>query len=98
MEKNYKTILEEKLGDLKEETKRQTDERNESGNLTDKVLQYTYSHGLLEKGLKVGGATVAAYIAGAFIPVVGPLLGPATLLLYGGKKLIYDPLFKKKKK
>ncbi|MDP2908798.1 MAG: hypothetical protein Q8N77_03245 [Nanoarchaeota archaeon] len=98
MEKNYKTILEEKLGDLKEETKRQTEERKESDNLTDKVLQYSYKHGLLEKGLKVGGVTVAAYVAGAFIPVVGGILGPATLLLYGGKKLIYDPFFKKKKK
>lgn len=98
MEKNYKTILEEKLGDLKEETKRQTDERKENGKLTDKVLQYAYSHGLLEKGLKVGGVTVAAYVAGAFVPIVGPFLGPATLLLYGGKKLIYDPLVKKKKK
>lgn len=99
MEKNYKTILEDKLGDLKEEAKRQTEERKESDNLTDKVMQYAYKHGLVEKGVKVGAATTLTYIAAAFIPFVPAFPVAALVFLgYGGKKFVYDPLMKKKKK
>lgn len=99
MEKDYKKILEEQIGGLEKEVGRQTEEyKSEKGTLGDKLMQYAYNKGITEKVIKVGAATTLAYIVGVAVPIItGPILAVPTLVIYGGKKLVYDPLFKKKK-
>ncbi|MBM3199792.1 hypothetical protein FJZ53_02555 [Candidatus Woesearchaeota archaeon] len=100
MERDYKKTLDDQLKDLKGEVGRQTDEyKSENGNLTDKLMQYVRGTGIKEKAIKVGAATTLAFIVGVAAPIVtGPTLAVPVLVVYGGKKFIYDPLFKKKRK
>ncbi len=95
----YKKVLDKQKKNLEDEVDRQTDEyKSEKGTLGNKLMQYAYDKGITEKAIKVGAATTLAYIVGVAIPVItGPTLAVPTLLIYGGKKFIYDPLFKKKK-
>lgn len=98
-DKLYKKTLDEQMKGLAGEVERQTEEyKADKGTLGGKVMQYAYDTGLTGKVVKVGAATVIAYTLGFFVPIIGGVLGPATLIGYGGKKFIYDPLFKKKKK
>lgn len=100
MEGKYKKILEEKIKGLEDEVDRQAEEsKAEKGTLGSKVMQYANDTGITEKAVKVGVVTGVAYAAGIFLPIVtGPFLAGAALLGYGGKKFIYDPFFKRKKK
>lgn len=99
IENDYKKIIKEQIGGLEDEVDRQTTEyKAEKGTLGDKLMHYAYDKGITEKAIKVGVATTLAYIVGVAVPIItGPTLAVPTLIIYGGKKFIYDPLFKKKK-
>jgi len=93
MKPDYKKTIEDQIKDLKGETSRQTDEyKEESGKLGGKVLGYMYEKGLTEKVIKTG------VISGLALLFVGPTTAVVAGGAYLGKRLIYDPLFKKKKK
>lgn len=93
MATDYKKTIEDQIKGLKGEADRQTGEyKEEKGKLGGKVLGYMYDKGLTEKVVKTGVITGLALL----------LIGPTTAAIAGGaylgKRLIYDPLFKKKKK
>ncbi len=93
MATDYKKTIEDQIKGLKGEADRQTGEyKEEKGKLGGKVLGYMYDKGLTEKLVKTGVIGLAGLLL--ISPTVGVLAGGA----YLGKRLIYDPLFKKKKK
>ena len=99
-ENDYKKVMDKQLGGLEGEVNRQTEEyKSEKGSLGSKIMQYAHDKGITDKAVKVWGATTLAYIIGVAAPIVtGPSLAIPVLVLYGGKKFVYDPLFKRKKK
>lgn len=93
MKKDYKTVIDEQIKDLEGEVGRQTEEyQQEKGKLGGKVLSYMYEKGLTEKVIKTG------VVAGLGLLLIGPTTALVAGGLYGGKRFLYDPLFKKKKK
>ncbi len=88
----YKKVLDKQKKNLEDEVDRQTDEyRQEKGKIGGKVLQYAYDHGLTEKVVKT------AAVSGIALFLIGPTTALVAGGVYLGKRLIYDPLFKKKK-
>lgn len=93
MEKDYKKVLEGQIKGLEGEVERQTGEyKEEKGKLGGKVLGYMYDKGLTEKVVKTG------VISGLALILIGPYTALAAGGLYLGKRFVYDPLVKKKKK
>lgn len=100
MATDYKKTIENQIKGLEGEVNRQTEEyKAEKGTLGSKVMQFAYDKGIAEKGIKVGAATILAYAVGVAVPILtGPSVAVPVLIFYGGKKFIYDPLFKRKKR
>jgi len=92
IERDYERILKKQMGNLEGEVNRQTEEyKEEKGKTGGKILDYMYQKGLTEKLVKTGVIGLAGLV------LVGPTTAAVAGGIYLGKRLVYDPLFKKKK-
>jgi len=103
---DYKKIMDKQIEKLDKTVKRQDIETKKESSLVDKVLDFTVNKvftGEDENYVKNGAKTVTltgfAYGVGVLLPVIsGAALATPVLVLYGGKKFVYDPIKKKRAK
>ncbi len=81
------------LGGLNDEIKRQRDERKKDYTLTQRTANYFSKNQTGVKTLSAGGI---GFVAGALLPLVSaPGAALAGMCIYAGKKFVYDPIKKK---